>query len=101
MNGVDTLAHQRLSGANYYDTFLKTMRGGISATATMAKGKIAFLSSISTSQFLFCKRLKVFFVYTGLLFGNSKTPQIFDIKIFCVYTYFDDHYIQSSDFTLE
>lgn len=38
MNGVDTLAHQKWSGANYYDRLLKTVQGGISATAAMAKG---------------------------------------------------------------
>lgn len=38
MNGVDTLAHQKWSGANYYDSLLKTVQGGISATAAMAKG---------------------------------------------------------------
>ncbi len=38
MNGVDTLAHQKWSGANYYDTLLKTVQGGISATAAMGKG---------------------------------------------------------------
>nr|Q43097.1 RecName: Full=Isocitrate lyase; Short=ICL; AltName: Full=Isocitrase; AltName: Full=Isocitratsysase [Pinus taeda]AAC49687.1 isocitrate lyase [Pinus taeda] len=38
MNGVDTLAHQKWSGANYYDQLLKTVQGGISATAAMAKG---------------------------------------------------------------
>eukprot|EP00253_Pinus_taeda_P000420 PITA_00420 len=37
-NGVDTLAHQKWSGANYYDTLLKTVQGGISATAAMGKG---------------------------------------------------------------
>ncbi|XP_020528949.1 isocitrate lyase isoform X1 [Amborella trichopoda] len=37
-NGVDTLAHQKWSGANYYDTVLKTVQGGISATAAMGKG---------------------------------------------------------------
>lgn len=38
MNGVDTLAHQKWSGVNYYDTLLKTVQGGISSTAAMAKG---------------------------------------------------------------
>ncbi|KAH9316143.1 hypothetical protein KI387_024770, partial [Taxus chinensis] len=38
MNGVDTLAHQKWSGANYYDSLLKTVQGGISATAAMGKG---------------------------------------------------------------
>ncbi|KAJ4745422.1 Isocitrate lyase [Rhynchospora pubera] len=37
-NGVDTLAHQRWSGANYYDRYLKTVQGGISSTAAMGKG---------------------------------------------------------------
>ncbi|XP_068644637.1 isocitrate lyase-like [Aristolochia californica] len=37
-NGVDTLAHQKWSGANYYDKVLKTVQGGISSTAAMGKG---------------------------------------------------------------
>lgn len=37
-NGVDTLAHQKWSGANYYDRVLKTVQGGISSTAAMGKG---------------------------------------------------------------
>lgn len=40
-NGVDTLAHQKWSGANYYDRVLKTVQGGISSTAAMGKGKPA------------------------------------------------------------
>ncbi|KAK7858066.1 isocitrate lyase, partial [Quercus suber] len=28
-NGVDTLAHQKWSGANYYDKYLKTVQGGV------------------------------------------------------------------------
>ncbi|OMO75542.1 Isocitrate lyase/phosphorylmutase [Corchorus capsularis] len=38
-NGVDTLAHQKWSGANFYDRYLKTVQGGISSTAAMGKGK--------------------------------------------------------------
>ncbi|KAJ7531790.1 hypothetical protein O6H91_14G058600 [Diphasiastrum complanatum] len=37
-NGVETLAHQTWSGANYYDQLLKTVTGGISSTAAMQKG---------------------------------------------------------------
>ncbi|KAL5730905.1 isocitrate lyase [Ranunculus cassubicifolius] len=37
-HGVDTLAHQKWSGANYYDRVLKTVQGGISSTAAMGKG---------------------------------------------------------------
>ncbi|KAI4363792.1 hypothetical protein MLD38_019964 [Melastoma candidum] len=37
-NGVDTLAHQKWSGANYYDKYLTTVQGGISSTAAMGKG---------------------------------------------------------------
>ena len=37
-HGVDTLAHQKWSGANYYDRYLKTVQGGISSTAAMGKG---------------------------------------------------------------
>lgn len=37
-NGVDTLAHQKWSGANYYDRILRTVQGGITSTAAMGKG---------------------------------------------------------------
>ncbi|KAL8088087.1 hypothetical protein AgCh_038014 [Apium graveolens] len=37
-HGVDTLAHQKWSGANYYDKVLKTVQGGITSTAAMGKG---------------------------------------------------------------
>ncbi|XP_039014888.1 isocitrate lyase-like [Hibiscus syriacus] len=37
-NGVDTLAHQKWSGANFYDRYLKTVQGGIASTAAMGKG---------------------------------------------------------------
>nr|AOW73109.1 isocitrate lyase [Eleusine coracana] len=38
LNGVDTLEHQKWSGANFYDRVLKTVQGGISSTAAMGKG---------------------------------------------------------------
>jgi isocitrate lyase len=38
-NGVETLEHQKWSGANFYDRVLKTVQGGISSTAAMGKGK--------------------------------------------------------------
>ncbi|KAK8961311.1 Isocitrate lyase [Platanthera guangdongensis] len=37
-NGVETLAHQKWSGANFYDRYLRTVQGGISSTAAMGKG---------------------------------------------------------------
>ncbi|XP_052484328.1 isocitrate lyase [Gossypium raimondii] len=37
-NGVETLAHQKWSGANFYDRYLKIVQGGISSTAAMGKG---------------------------------------------------------------
>ncbi|KAF9376137.1 isocitrate lyase 1 [Podila verticillata] len=37
-NGVETLAHQNWSGANYYDNLIKTVSGGVSSTAAMGKG---------------------------------------------------------------
>ncbi|XP_010240914.1 PREDICTED: isocitrate lyase-like [Nelumbo nucifera] len=37
-NGVDTLFHQKWSGANYYDKVHKIVQGGISSTAAMGKG---------------------------------------------------------------
>jgi isocitrate lyase len=39
-NGVETLEHQKWSGANFYDRVLKTVQGGISSTAAMGKGKL-------------------------------------------------------------
>lgn len=38
-HGVDTLAHQKWSGANYYDKVLRTVQGGITSTAAMGNGK--------------------------------------------------------------
>eukprot|EP00270_Netrium_digitus_P019804 TRINITY_DN791_c0_g1_i1.p1 TRINITY_DN791_c0_g1~~TRINITY_DN791_c0_g1_i1.p1 ORF type:complete len:579 (-),score=103.50 TRINITY_DN791_c0_g1_i1:278-2014(-) len=38
INGVETLAHQTWSGANYYDQLMKTVTGGMSSTAAMGKG---------------------------------------------------------------
>lgn len=49
-NGVDTLAHQKWSGANYYDKYLKTVQGGISSTAAMGKGKPFSLHSIFSAS---------------------------------------------------
>lgn len=40
VNGVETLEHQKWSGANFYDRVLKTVQGGISSTAAMGKGKL-------------------------------------------------------------
>ncbi|KAA8526491.1 hypothetical protein F0562_008306 [Nyssa sinensis] len=37
-HGVDTLAHRKWSGANYYDRVLRTVQGGITSTAAMGKG---------------------------------------------------------------
>jgi len=37
-HGVETLAHQTWSGANYYDQLLKTVTGGVSSTASMGHG---------------------------------------------------------------
>uniref|UniRef100_A0ACD6A8G4 Uncharacterized protein n=1 Tax=Avena sativa TaxID=4498 RepID=A0ACD6A8G4_AVESA len=39
-HGVETLEHQKWSGANFYDRVLKTVQGGISSTAAMGKGKL-------------------------------------------------------------
>ncbi|KAG0622666.1 hypothetical protein M758_3G114400 [Ceratodon purpureus] len=38
IHGVETLAHQTWSGANYYDQLLKTVTGGVSSTAAMGHG---------------------------------------------------------------
>jgi isocitrate lyase len=36
-HGVETLQHQKWSGANYYDELIKTVQGGIASTAAMGK----------------------------------------------------------------
>ncbi|CAI5980354.1 unnamed protein product [Closterium sp. NIES-64] len=36
--GVETLAHQKWSGASYYDSLMKTVTGGVSSTAAMGHG---------------------------------------------------------------
>ncbi|KAL3687827.1 hypothetical protein R1sor_014136 [Riccia sorocarpa] len=38
VHGVETLAHQTWSGANYYDQILQTVQGGFSSTAAMGHG---------------------------------------------------------------
>ncbi|KAJ3182789.1 isocitrate lyase 1 [Gaertneriomyces sp. JEL0708] len=38
INGVETLAHQKWSGAEYYDNLIKTVQGGVASTAAMGKG---------------------------------------------------------------
>ncbi|KAJ3193101.1 Isocitrate lyase [Irineochytrium annulatum] len=37
-NGVETLSHQKWSGAEYYDNLIKTVQGGVASTAAMGKG---------------------------------------------------------------
>ncbi|KAI8990999.1 isocitrate lyase [Mycotypha africana] len=37
-HGVDVLQHQKWSGANYVDELIKTVTGGVAATAAMGKG---------------------------------------------------------------
>ncbi|KAI5788894.1 isocitrate lyase [Peziza echinospora] len=37
-NGVDVVTHQKWSGANYVDSLLKMVQGGVSSTAAMGKG---------------------------------------------------------------
>ncbi|KAI3639668.1 hypothetical protein MIR68_002362 [Amoeboaphelidium protococcarum] len=37
-NGVETLQHQKWSGANYYDEMIKVVQGGVASTAAMGKG---------------------------------------------------------------
>jgi len=36
-NGVDVVTHQKWSGANYVDSMLKMVTGGVSSTAAMGK----------------------------------------------------------------
>ncbi|KAI9098295.1 isocitrate lyase [Phlyctochytrium arcticum] len=38
LNGVETLAHQKWSGAEYYDNLIKSVQGGVASTAAMGKG---------------------------------------------------------------
>ncbi|KAJ8324900.1 isocitrate lyase 1 [Batrachochytrium dendrobatidis] len=38
VNNVETLAHQKWSGAEYYDNLIKTVQGGVASTAAMGKG---------------------------------------------------------------
>jgi isocitrate lyase len=37
-HGVETLQHQKWSGANYVDSLILTVTGGVSATTAMGKG---------------------------------------------------------------
>lgn len=37
-NKVETLSHQKWSGANYMDNLIKTVQGGVASTAAMGKG---------------------------------------------------------------
>jgi isocitrate lyase len=37
-NGVETLSHQKWSGAEYIDNMIKTVQGGVASTAAMGKG---------------------------------------------------------------
>jgi isocitrate lyase len=37
-HGVETLAHQKWSGAHYVDSLIKTVQGGVASTAAMGKG---------------------------------------------------------------
>ncbi|KAH9273969.1 isocitrate lyase [Batrachochytrium salamandrivorans] len=37
-HGVETLAHQKWSGAEYYDNLIKTVQGGMASTAAMGHG---------------------------------------------------------------
>lgn len=36
--GIETLTHQKWSGAEYYDNLVKTVQGGIASTAALGKG---------------------------------------------------------------
>ncbi|CAJ0845972.1 16568_t:CDS:2 [Entrophospora sp. SA101] len=38
VNGVETLQHQTWSGANYVDSLMKIVQGGVSSTSAMGKG---------------------------------------------------------------
>lgn len=37
-HGVETLSHQKWSGAGYIDNMIKTVQGGVASTAAMGKG---------------------------------------------------------------
>ena len=70
-NGVDTLAHQKWSGANYYDRVLRTVQGGISSTAALGKGKFHILSS-PTFQFIILVKCRGTF-YKFLMVSLNRT----------------------------
>jgi len=48
--GVETLAHQAWSGANYVDSIIKTITGGVSSTAAMGHGVTEDQFKIPTSK---------------------------------------------------
>lgn len=62
-HGVDTLAHQKWSGANYYDRYLKTVQGGIASTAAMGKGKFSFQLFYPNKEFsarVMSRKMKIY-----------------------------------------
>ncbi|EMS48729.1 Isocitrate lyase [Triticum urartu] len=66
-NGVETLEHQKWSGANFYDRVLKTVQGGMSSTAAMGKGKLPINLNLLTN---FSEFLSQLFMH-GLLKSSS------------------------------
>ena len=38
VNNVETLSHQKWSGAEYYDGLMKAVQGGVASTAAMGAG---------------------------------------------------------------
>lgn len=71
-NGVDTLAHQKWAGANYYDRYLKTVQGGVASTAAMGKGKSYTITMISLMQTFFKKKTLKFFILFFLFYVDYR-----------------------------
>ncbi|TVU38791.1 hypothetical protein EJB05_12179 [Eragrostis curvula] len=75
INGVETLEHQKWSGANFYDRVLKTVQGGISSTAAMGKGKLLLCqgNSFDNSNIIY---LFIYNLLFELLKSSSRTQDL-------------------------
>jgi isocitrate lyase len=78
INGVETLEHQKWSGANFYDRVLKAVQGGISSTAAMGKGKVphfpAFFFCLEKNKPSFVHSFDVV-LFTGVTEEQFKDPR--------------------------
>lgn len=75
-NGVDALQHQKWSGANYYDSVIKTVQGGISSTAAMGKG-ITHHFPFLLSSICFDSSTLIFILPLGTYFSAGVTEEQF------------------------